>query len=88
MTNRRISRLFAALALLGLTALAQGQTAPASAGLSPKTTAAMRAFVKTTMAQWHVPGAAVGIVKDGRIAFLGPRDGPGPGLPPDRAAAP
>jgi CubicO group peptidase (beta-lactamase class C family) len=65
-----VSRLFAVLALLGLTALAQGQTAPASAGLSPKTTAAMHAFVKTTMAQWHVPGAAVGIVKDGRIAFL------------------
>jgi CubicO group peptidase (beta-lactamase class C family) len=71
MTHNSIHRSVAVLLLLGLSLLlAQGQTAPEPAGLSPKTAAAMRTFVKATMATWHVAGAAVGVVKDGRIVFL------------------
>jgi len=44
------------------------KTAPAE--FSAETAAAVRALVGETLKQWHVAGAAVGIVKDGRIAFL------------------
>jgi len=69
---RRTRWLSIALSLPCLIAFSPGQ-APTTAtpvGLSAETAAAVRAFVGATLKQWHVAGAAVGIVKDGRIAFL------------------
>jgi CubicO group peptidase (beta-lactamase class C family) len=69
--SRRIHWLFVTLSVLSIAAFSQGRsTTVTKAGFSPKTMAAMRAFVDTTVKEWHVAGAAVGIVKDGRIAFL------------------
>lgn len=70
MSHPRDRRFSVVLLLMSLSVLAQGQTKTAPAGLSPKTATAMRAFVKTTMDKWHVAGAAVGVVKDGRVVFL------------------
>ncbi len=59
------------LSLLSIAALSRGQApAAAPAGFPAKRAAAIKAFVQATLKQWHVAGAAVGIVKDGRIAFL------------------
>lgn len=72
MTNRRVYRLFAALALLGLTALAQGQNAPAPAGphdLSGRQLAAIRGLITDAMAQEHAPGATFAIGLDGRLIW-------------------
>lgn len=67
----RTRRFSIALCILGVSALSWGQTqASAPAGLSTETTAAIRMFVDSTIKQWHVAGAAVGIVKDGKITFL------------------
>ena len=71
MIIRRTRRLAIALSLLSIAAFSHGQTPAAKpAGISPKTAAAVRAFTTATMKQWHIAGAAVGIVKDGRIVFL------------------
>lgn len=64
-------RFGAVLLALGLASISFGQTPAArNPGLSRDTVAKIRAFVEATIKQWHVAGAAVGIVKDGRIAFL------------------
>lgn len=71
MAKHRNLWLLSVLSVLILSAFSIGQTpAPAKPGFSRDTTAKMRAFVEATVKQWHVAGAAVGIVKDGRIAFL------------------
>jgi CubicO group peptidase (beta-lactamase class C family) len=58
--------------ILALTAMTWGQVPSAAmpAGFSAETASAVRVFVEATMKQWNVAGAAVGIVKDGRIVFL------------------
>ncbi len=71
MTSHRKLSLSIALGVLILFSLSPGQTPiQKPAELSPESAAALRTFVGATLKQWHVAGAAVGIVKDGRIAFL------------------
>ena len=71
MRKHRTRRPTIALCFLVISISSWGQ-APASTqtGLSVETAAAIRTFVGATLTQWHVAGAAVGIVKDGKIAFL------------------
>lgn len=57
------------LSSLALFAVGRAKT-PEPAGLSPKTAAAIRAFTTATMKEWHIAGAAVGVIKDGRVVFL------------------
>ncbi len=42
----------------------------APAKVTPVDAARIRAYVETTLKTWDIPGAAVGIVKDGQVVFL------------------
>lgn len=69
MKNHRLRSISIAVILLGCFFFTPASS-PAQERLSAETASAVRAFVAATMKQWHVAGAAVGIVKDGRVAFL------------------
>jgi CubicO group peptidase (beta-lactamase class C family) len=61
--KRRMMTLFAALAVLAL-AIAPAGAARMEPRLDPKN---FSAFVQKTLAEWKVPGAAVAVVKDGKV---------------------
>ena len=60
---RHTVHLVAALGLLAGVAPAESQRKPAAPGLE----AAIDPVVKQMMTEWHIPGLAVGVVKNGRI---------------------
>lgn len=71
--NKRGIRFFSLILLLAsLSVSVSSQTAGTapSAGLSAATVQKIRAHVETILKRWSVAGAAVAIVKDGRVAFL------------------
>ena len=72
---RRLSRFFFLLVLPGILFLQAAALMPAAAcpdhGRLPDVQEQkVRAFVEKTLETWDVPGAAVGIVKDGKAVFL------------------
>ncbi len=72
---KRLHNLFFLLILSGILALlASGQPSAAayvdSSRLLPDQAQKIRAHIESTLKTWEVPGAAVGIVKDGRTVFL------------------
>ncbi len=72
MFKRAVHSFFFILLLVSISLSVSSQTAGTglSAGLSAATVQKIRARVETTLKKWSVAGAAVAIVKDGRVVFV------------------